>query len=105
VSGLRLAKHEMQEDLMAKLVIINSAQSFEFLAGTKLADIFSEADCGVDIGCGAGACGSCKIVSKMGGLSPLTEREMNFLDKTEIESGIRLACQCVLVEDAEIQCI
>lgn len=69
-----------------------------------------QAECGtmlsaylsIDKPCGGKAkCGKCKVFSK-GMLSPLTEKERQFLTEEEIKRGMRLACMTKLLGDAEI---
>ncbi len=66
------------------LNLLAHAQAIELLIGSR---------CG-----GHGICGGDRIricnVKERATLSPITEKEREHLSEREIESGVRLACQC-----------
>ena len=70
----------------------------EVADGTRLQDAIDE--CGADIlfGCREGACATCmiEIVEGSENLNPINENEEATLMPEELESGVRLACQCVI---------
>lgn len=57
-------------------------------------------DCG-----GKAQCGTCRVrvLSDPGALSPPTERELERLAATGAAAGERLACQCRVLRDVELQ--
>ena len=62
-------------------------------AGVKLA-----AYCG-----GNGTCGACRVVIREGACSPATETEKALLSGSELENGVRLACQAKLSGKIKVQ--
>jgi uncharacterized 2Fe-2S/4Fe-4S cluster protein (DUF4445 family) len=52
---------------------------------------------------GSGSCGMCKVRPISGDFSPLNEDEIDQLQKSEINSGIRLACSTQILTDSTIQ--
>ena len=61
------------------------------LEAARLAGISLTAACG-----GNGMCRACKVILRNGSLSSLTTIETNGLSESEIQSGVRLACQAKL---------
>ncbi len=59
--------------------------------------VFIPSACG-----GKGSCGYCKCIVRSGG-GPILPTETPFFTRTEIRSGVRLACQVKIKEDIEIQ--
>ncbi len=56
----------------------------------------------IDSPCGGkGKCGKCKVIAK-GELSPLSDREKQWLLPEEISKGVRLACMTEILGNAEI---
>ncbi len=51
---------------------------------------------------GVGSCGKCKIVAS-GELTPFSNREEVFLSESDIDNGIRLACQTWIIGEALIE--
>lgn len=51
---------------------------------------------------GRGRCGKCRVVAS-GHLSPLSAEERGCLSEEEIAQGVRLACQCAVLGDAEVR--
>jgi Na+-transporting NADH:ubiquinone oxidoreductase subunit F len=59
--------------------------------------IFIPSACG-----GKGSCGYCKVVVKEGG-GPVLATELPILTKEEIESNVRLSCQCKVKQNIKIE--
>lgn len=53
---------------------------------------------------GHGRCGKCRVIAS-GRLSPLSAEERGRLSEEERAQGVRLACQCTVLGDAEIRLI
>lgn len=53
---------------------------------------------------GSGRCGKCRVIAA-GRLSPLSAEERGCLSEEEIAQGVRLACQCTVLGDAEVRLI
>jgi ferredoxin len=85
------ARQENEGGLMNRIQLLPTGTVLEAPQGASLAEVFSETDCGITIGCGAGACGSCKVrvLSEPATLSPLTEEENHFLETAtgRVDSG------------------
>jgi len=75
---------------------------FEGEPGTMLDDIILSAGLLFDRPCGGrGKCGKCRVKTS-GGLSGATEIEKKKLSKSDMDSGVRLACQTRVIGDAEV---
>jgi Na+-transporting NADH:ubiquinone oxidoreductase subunit F len=59
--------------------------------------VFIPSACG-----GKGSCGYCKVTVTVGG-GPVLPTETTFLNRTEVRSGVRLACQVKIKQDMEIR--
>ncbi len=68
------------------------------LGASQQAGIEVTAVCG-----GNGSCGMCKVRPISGDFSPLCEDEIDQLQKSEINSGLRLACSTQILSDCTIQ--
>jgi uncharacterized 2Fe-2S/4Fe-4S cluster protein (DUF4445 family) len=68
------------------------------LGASQLAGIEITAVCG-----GNGSCGMCKVRPISGDFSPLNKDEMDQLQLSEINSGLRLACSTQILSDCTIQ--
>ena len=68
------------------------------LGASQQAGIEINAVCG-----GEGSCGMCKVRPISGDFSPLCDDEIDQLHKTEINSGLRLACSTQILSDCTIQ--
>lgn len=76
---------------MSLLYIDN--ESYEFKIGSSLLDIIQSNGLGMESPCGGkGLCGKCKIQVLEGDINKLSEEELKFLSKEEVESNIRLGC-------------
>ena len=67
------------------------------LSGLNGEKIFIPSACG-----GQGSCGYCKVTVKSGG-GPVLPTETPFMTRTEVRSGVRLACQVKVREDIQMQ--
>jgi uncharacterized 2Fe-2S/4Fe-4S cluster protein (DUF4445 family) len=68
-------------------------KSFEFEIGSNLLDIIQSNNLGMESPCGGkGICGKCKIQIISGDINDLTNEELKFLSKEEIDNNIRLGC-------------
>lgn len=66
------------------------------LAAAEALGVTITAPCG-----GRGRCGRCRVIA-VRGCGPVTQAEEDLLTGEELRNGIRLACEAVLVEDAQI---
>ena len=73
-------------------------QGVTVAAAANLAGVALEQVCG-----GKGTCGKCKVRLLSGSLGPVTEAERRHLTPEERASGVRLACQATLLEDATVE--
>ncbi len=72
-------------------------------AGSRFSDALQEADIEFAYPCaGAKLCGRCRVNFNLGAPEPTAE-EKRLLAFKDIESGVRLACCCVLSHDAEVE--
>jgi uncharacterized 2Fe-2S/4Fe-4S cluster protein (DUF4445 family) len=75
-----------------------------FAAGRSLRDILDGADLRVRSGCGGrGACGLCRVRIVAGDGGAPTPYEGVYLERDELERGIRLACQVTPSQDLQIE--
>ncbi|HEB30245.1 MAG TPA: 2Fe-2S iron-sulfur cluster binding domain-containing protein [Spirochaetes bacterium] len=76
---------------------------FEQLGGITLLSTLYENKVFIPSACGGkGSCGYCKITLISGG-GPILPTETPYMTRTEIKSGVRLACQVKLKENVEIR--
>lgn len=62
-------------------------------AGRKLAE---QGQTGIEAPCGGkGRCGQCRILVRTGAVTPPNRTEKRFIEHSDLEQGLRLACQCV----------
>ena len=87
---------------MPKVFVSGSQETF---ACDKGASVFSACgDLHIDSPCnGKATCGKCRIKIISGEVSAVSETEMLFLTKRELEAGVRLACLTVPVSDLTIE--
>ncbi len=57
-----------------------------------------ESPCG-----GKGHCGQCRILVRKGEVSPPNGTEKAFIGPSELQQGVRLACQCVILGSAQVE--
>lgn len=71
--------------------------------GGRLLPLLLEAGAFVDAPCGGkGRCGKCRVQAS-GALSPPTTAEQSLLSAEELAGGVRLACEALLLGDAQVQ--
>lgn len=74
-----------------------------FAAGRSVRDILDTTDLRVRAGCGGrGACGLCRVRTDLGKAGAPTANERICLDRSELDQGIRLACQVTPMQDLRI---
>lgn len=79
-------------------------RSFTFSQGQSLRDFLDTTDLRIRAGCrGNGSCGFCRVKIEKGDTSEPTVNERIYLDESELENGIRLACQTIPQQDIEIE--
>jgi len=62
----------------------------------NIAGVHLESLCG-----GKGICGKCRVIVR-NGIAPPTSAEERLLTRSEIERGVRLACQAIILRDTEV---
>ncbi len=73
-------------------------------AGTTLLEAARKAGLKLAAYCGgSGTCGSCKVILREGNCSPVTDTEKTFLSETELNGGVRLACQARILGKIKLQ--
>lgn len=74
-------------------LLYNGDNSYKFEVGRNLLDIIQSNNLGMESPCGGkGLCGKCKMKILSGDINPLTDEELKFLSKEEIDNNIRLGC-------------
>lgn len=77
---------------------IDVSPNISILTAARQAGIEISAVCG-----GSGSCGMCKVIPISGDYSGLSEIEKDQLQLAEINAGIRLACQTLVLSDGIVQ--
>ena len=73
-------------------------------AGSTLLEAARKAGVRLTAYCGGnGTCGACRVILREGTCSPLTETEKAIFSASEVQSGVRLACQAKVIEKIKIQ--
>lgn len=91
---------------MPKVKFKNTGEEVEVEKGTELKDATKEKGWPITYGCEDGMCGTCVIKTAPGetNLSPMEEKEKNTLRVMGMDDGEhRLACQCKINGDCEIE--
>ncbi|NIA01979.1 MAG: 2Fe-2S iron-sulfur cluster binding domain-containing protein [Nitrospirae bacterium] len=91
---------------MLKVKFKNTGEEAEVEEGAELKDVTKEKGWPIAYGCEDGMCGTCiiKTAPEGGGLSPMEEKEKNTLSVMGMGDGEhRLACQCKVKGDCEIE--
>jgi uncharacterized 2Fe-2S/4Fe-4S cluster protein (DUF4445 family) len=57
-----------------------------------------ESPCG-----GKGHCGQCRVIVRSGEVSPPNSTETSFIEPSDLEQGVRLACQCVALGPVHVE--
>ena len=89
---------------MPKVTFKSAGDSAEAEEGKMLKDVTREKGWPIAYACEDGMCGTCIIKTAMGGLSPMEDKEKNTLSAMGFDDGqYRLACQCKVTGDTEIE--
>ena len=91
---------------MLKVKFKNTGEEVEAEEDAELKDVTKEKGWPIAYGCEDGMCGTCiiKTAPEGGGLSPMEEKEKNTLSVMGMGDGEhRLACQCKVKGDCEIE--
>lgn len=91
-------------DYQFKVTFKNTGASEGANAGEKLMDVTKRANWPIPYGCEDGMCGTC-LIKNSAGLSKMDDKERQTLDVMGFkeEEGYRLACQCTVEGDSEIE--
>ena len=86
------------------IVSVNEGESvFEQLGGSTLLSTLYDNKVFIPSACGGkGSCGYCKITVLKGG-GPVLPTETPYLTRSEVKTGVRLACQVKVKEDMEVK--
>lgn len=91
---------------MPKITFLSKKCTFLASQGSELLDIY-KANPWVPLkfGCTKGHCGTCriKIMKGLENLTPPTKEELGEKKNTQFDHNYRLACQCALLGDIEIE--
>ncbi len=91
---------------MPKVKYTNNGDEAEVETGTNLKDVTKDEGWPIAYGCEDGMCGTCIVNVKEGkeNLNPINEKEEQTLDVMGMNDGEhRLACQCKVKGDCEIE--
>jgi ferredoxin len=90
---------------MPKVKITTDNLNLDVPNNYPLIDMCEDHDTSILFGCRDGACGACIIRVKKGSenLSPMEDNEKDFLETMAAEEDERLACQCKVKGDIEIE--
>jgi uncharacterized 2Fe-2S/4Fe-4S cluster protein (DUF4445 family) len=100
--GQRAAAEEVTAGLVS-VVIQPAGRRVGVPAGTSVLAAVRAAGLEVVSVCGGrGLCGTCRVLTVDGGLTPPTEPERELLAPAELSAGVRLACQAAVAADARI---
>ena len=90
---------------MAKVYIKTDDKTIDIPEGVALIDMCEDYDTSILFGCRDGACGACMIRITKGAeyVSKMEDNERDFLETMAAEENERLACQCKVYGDVEIE--
>lgn len=90
---------------MHKVYIKTDDKTLDIATGKALIDLCEEHDTSILFGCRDGACGACMIRVRQGAehISKMQDDEKDFLETMAAEDNERLACQCKIFGDVEIE--
>ena len=90
---------------MPKLTIKTDEKTIEVPENAKIIDICENEDTSILFGCRDGACGACmvRVLKNPQNLSKMEEHERDFLETMAATDDERLACQCKVLGDVEIE--
>lgn len=83
----------------------NALETHQVRRGARLLEIAIEADTSLTFVCCRGVCGTCviRVVKHEQNLSPRTPAEQRLLEALGAQENTRLACQCSVLGDVEIE--
>lgn len=100
--GQRAAAEETTAGLV-RVVVQPTGRRVGVPAGTSVLAAVRAAGMEVVSVCGGrGLCGTCRVLSGGGGLTPPTEPERELLAPAELSAGVRLACQAAVAADTRV---
>ncbi len=100
---LLLAERRLADYGVCQLSINDGELVFEKDGGATLLATLNENKIFIPSACGGkGSCGYCKVTVPAGG-GPVLPTETPYLTRSEIRSGVRLACQVKVKEDIELR--
>ena len=90
---------------MAILTIKTDKKSIEVPLNSAIIDVCENEETSILFGCRDGACGACmiKVLQNPQHLSPMEDHERDFLETMAAREDERLACQCKVLGDVEIE--
>jgi ferredoxin len=90
---------------MAKVTFVSDNKSMDVEPGTPLVDVADKTQASIPFSCRNGICGTCliKIKSGMENLSPKEDKEKTTLELFGATPQNRLACQCKVNGDVEVE--
>lgn len=88
-----------------KVYIKTDDKTIEVDAGLPLIDMCEDHDTSILFGCRDGACGACmvRILKGAENISKMEDSERDFLETMAAEDNERLACQCKVFGDIELE--
>lgn len=90
---------------MPKVYIKTDDKTIEVSEGVPLIDMCEDHDTSILFGCRDGACGACmvRVLKGAENISKMEDSERDFLETMAAEDNERLACQCKVHGDIEIE--
>ena len=90
---------------MPKVYIKTDDKTIDIKEGLPLIDMCEDYDTSILFGCRDGACGACMIRVTKGAenISKMEDSERDFLETMAAEDNERLACQCKVYGDIELE--
>ena len=90
---------------MPKVKITTDKLTIDVPTNYPMIDMCEDHDTSILFGCRDGACGACIIRVKKGkdNITPMQDDERDFLETMAAEEDERLACQCRVKGDIEIE--
>ena len=90
---------------MATVTFKSDNKTAQVNNGDKLIDVAQQQSASIPFGCKNGICGTCivKVTKGIENISPMEEKEKNTLAMFGAGAQNRLACQCKVQGDVEIE--
>ena len=90
---------------MPKVYIKTDDKTIDVSEGVPLIDMCEDHDTSILFGCRDGACGACmvRVLKGAENISKMEDSERDFLETMAAEDNERLACQCKVHGDIEIE--